>query len=200
MKKVILLEDRPNRQLQAMGADQIKQLQGIEGLDVPLQSECMQLIKEINTGNTPAILTEYRLIITHKSPFNTRGKEILQSFCHKDKIDLIFFSGDFSQMSFENDKHQLLWLDVQDLYTPQLIDFIIKYTQGQIQSLLELVYGNRWKLGLLMQYRSLKTMYTQVQNDEEKLSLKNEMEVIEEGLEIDITLLDTEIEKLINAL
>lgn len=202
MKKIILIEDRPNRQIQAMGTDQVNRLQNIEELDIPSQDECKQIIEEANTGNKPAILVEYQLIIAHKSAFNAQAREFLQSFCHANKIDLIFFSGDFSPTSFKNDEHQLLWLDVKDLYTAQLIDFIVKYTQGQIQSLLELVYGDSWKLELLMQYQSLRTLYAQAQHHEEKFRIKDKMEMIEESLELDLdkTSLDSEIERLINTL
>lgn len=196
MKKILLIEDRPGRQLQFIGNLQADELSNLEGLKSPQESECRTMIECLNSENV-GNFANYDLIIVHKSSLNSKGLNTLNSICKKGKIDLILFSGGLSQLNYQNDGYRCLSINSKDFYSNHLIYFIKKYLREEIQNLLELIYGDNWKLSFLLQYRQLKTIHDSEADAETKIMLDERLKIMEENFGIIPEELDNNINNLI---
>jgi len=154
MKKIILIEDRLERQKQFMSETQIKELSTLIELD--LKTLGRAIIEDINDSKISLSLEKSDLLIFHRSVLNNKGIQTLFDYCQKNKKDLILFSGGISQVTYNGEKFQFLVINSKDFYNDNLIKFLQEYKKGEIQSLLELIYGEKWKLTALLQYRHFK--------------------------------------------
>ena len=146
-RKILLLEDRPGRQSQFLNQEQVKSLKEMDFLYFPSSDECVNMISQINEKT--ADLIQFQLIIVHKSSLLSYGLNYLKSL----KKDLILFSGGISQMVYLNEDFPILSINSADLYISNFINFLKKYNKGEVKNLTELLYGNRWKSGVLPGYR-----------------------------------------------
>lgn len=154
MKKIILIEDRLERQKQFMSETQIKELSTLIELD--LRNLGRAIIEDINDSKISLSLEESDLLIFHRSVLNNKGIQTLFDYCQKNKKDLILFSGGISQVTYNGEKFQFLVINSKNFYNDNLIQFINEYKKGEVQSLLQLIYGEKWKLAALLQYRHFK--------------------------------------------
>ena len=177
MKKILLIEDRPGRQAQLLTEKDFDALVKIDNLDRPNADECVKLIDEINNEN--AQIEQYDLIIIHKSSLNQTGLEFLKTL----KKDLIIFSGGLSQFIYQYDDFPILSVNSADLYNSNFINFIRKYINGYITNLSELIYGEKWKLNLLLSYRLLKTKLDHSTDEYEKVELTEQLNSIKTNIE-----------------
>jgi len=177
MRKVLLIEDRPRRQLQFLTETQFDSLNEIENLNTPNADECVKFIARINEQD--ANLKQYDLIIVHKSSLNQTGLTFLNSI----KKDLILFSGGLSQIVYQFEDFPMLSVNSTDLYNSNFVEFLKKYIEGNVNSLSELVYGEKWKLNILLRYRMLKTKSEKSMDDYEKIELEEQMELLKTAIE-----------------
>jgi len=152
MKKVILIEDRPGRQSQFLSKNEIEQLQAVNGLSTSKTDETNKLISEIDHSAFD-LLSDYQLIIIHRSALSDMGINSLNSYCKSTKKDLIYFSGGITQCNYYNDGYNLLNISVSELYNKSLSTTIRDYIEGKVQHLLEIVYGRSWRLSTMLCYR-----------------------------------------------
>ena len=207
MKKILFIEDRPARQSQFLNSEQIKELKELNNLEMPQEDKCSEWISDINKKNKEVDLSDYNLIIIHRSSLNQDGLKNLYSSCEKKKIDLILFSGGLSQITYQNEKFEILSINSKDFYSERLLPFIKKYIDNKTNSLPELIYGDRWEIALLLQYRLLKTKYELEEEGVVKIRLEDELnnlkkscglEELEEKVEDEIV--NKKIDKLIAAI
>jgi len=199
MRKIILIEDRPGRQAQFLDQKKIDRLLNTEGLDMPQESECRTWIENLNSGKTEGI-SSFDLVIIHRSSLIQEGLTALNSICKKNEIDLVLFSGGLSQSNYQNEGFESLSLNSQDFYSDNLLSFIDDYIGEESSSLLQLIYGNNWKLGALLQYRLLKSKYESEEDTGVQIILEDKLDSMEKSLEFDWNNLDKEIDKLIAAI
>jgi hypothetical protein len=157
MNKVILIDDRPKRMslaLEKTGND-LNIYNSINGLEIPMDEHCNAIKDELNSGSGKLILN-FSLIIAHQSALNGIGLNTLDSTCKLQNIKLILFSGSIRQPVYTNDNgFEKLIVNSKDLYSAGLLPFIKKTLNNQLEHLTELVYAEKWKLGIALTYRQL---------------------------------------------
>ena len=182
MKKIILVEDRPDRKKNLLGTEIDNKLDEISALKIVQDKpSCENIIDHINSENF-SIFDEYQLIMIHKSSLSQTGLKNLGEYCKSNKVDLIFFSGGLSQAIYHSDSHQFLSLNSKDFYSLSLEQFLIKYAKNtETTNLNELLLGNNYKLAKLLQYRLVDTFIKKMNgipivtgnpNDEQTANIK----------------------------
>lgn len=196
MKKIVLIEDRPQRLKQFLDNKQIDELK--ESCTYP--SEIIGTIKEtLNNRDIPDNLKETDLVLFHRSALKDSGLETLIDHCEQNNIDLILFSGGVSQPTYDNrEQYQTLIINSGDLYSNRLNNFLKKYTKGKITNLLEILYGEHWQLSILLLIRHFKL----IMKDEEEEFRKEEIntnfiEKLSEIVTINGENIDSDINKII---
>jgi hypothetical protein len=154
-KRIILIEDRPERLSQFLGDNKINELKILNGLTILSGQHCQEVIEKINSTADILSLNEYKLIIIHRSALKDLGISNLINYCKKNKKDLIFFSGGISQSVFSSNDFNYLLVNSKELYQPHLKNFLSKYILGNIKHLSELIYGDKWKICIMLSLRQL---------------------------------------------
>ncbi|HPO64671.1 MAG TPA: hypothetical protein PKY76_01825 [Bacteroidales bacterium] len=154
MKKVLLLEDRPKRQEQYLSKELIDKIKKLENVYMPLEEECRIIIQKLNDLNDEP-LKEYSLIIIHRSSLSDNGRNTVTSHCKNEKKTLVFFSGGIGQSLFSFESFPYFLLNSRDFYKDSLPDFLNRYLKDRIEHISELIYGQNWKLNMLMSYRQI---------------------------------------------
>ena len=157
MNKIILLDDRPKRMSLAIekNGQDLNLYTSIKGLYIPLENDCIRIKNELNNGSGESI-TNYSLLIAHQSAFSGIGLKTIDSICKLHGIKLILFSGSIRQPVYYSDNafHKLI-VNSKDLYSLVLLPFIKKTVNNQLEHLTELIYADKWKLGIALTYRQL---------------------------------------------
>ena len=153
MKKVLFIEDRPNRQKQYF-SKKINALKQISCVDIKEFNEGAEIIENINLGSSTN-LEVYNLFIFHRSAFSQKGLNTLNNYCKKNNKELVFFSGGISQTTFTALPFVLLNINSKEFYTDKLLNFLEKYCNNESKHILQLYYGDNWELPLLLRYRQL---------------------------------------------
>lgn len=154
MKKILLLENRPGRQEQYLGSENIKKLQTLQGLKTLLGEECSEMINKLNNSDDSQ-LNEFTLIIIHRSALSPTGIDTVINHCQKKKKDLIFFSGGISQSLYTTSQNfPYLLVNSKDFYY-NMLNFLTKFVKGEAEHITELLYGDNWQLNLMLNYRQL---------------------------------------------
>lgn len=107
-------------------------------------------------------LDAFRLIAVHYSYFSDVLYNKFLQYVKISKSFFIVFSGGISQMSF-NGNH-FVKLPVQDFYQPSVLKRFIAFDGGEY-SLLNIIYGENWKLPLYQQLRLLRWQYGETPED-----------------------------------
>lgn len=199
MKKIILLEDRPGRQSRFLDYEQIKDLKNIEGLYAPEKDKCKEMILKLNEGKTDE-LQSYDLIIIHRSALGKKGIATMNEVAAKFKKDIILFSGGLSQIIFNRDAFESVSINSKDFYSPNLLPFLEKYKNGETSSIMELIYGENWRLSQLMLLRSLYQRQSHESDVELNIRIDEQIEDLIKSLSTSIESLDNEIKQIIASL
>lgn len=151
MNKVVIIDDRKERKklhLSEAALSSLKKLVLSSKLDV------MESINDIEE------IANYSLIAVHRSYLINSGVyNNLLDFIKKSNKLLIIFSGNISQNMIMNNGRQLN-INASDFYIEKLPEFINRFSEENIESpLLQYIYGDSWKLSLLLQYRYLLWIY-----------------------------------------
>jgi hypothetical protein len=154
-RKVLFIEDRPNRQIQFLpnGEDDLNNIKAIEGVDLRKEEDCKKVFESLNEGYIEEI-EGYDLFLFHRSALKEKGLLSLKDHCSKTKTPLILFSGGVSQYTFQSENFPLLILNSKDFYSNRLIDFLKNFIEDKVESILE-VLGANWELSFLMKYRNM---------------------------------------------
>lgn len=151
MNKVVIIDDRKERKklhLSEAALSSLEELVHSGKLDV------MESINEIEE------LANYSLIAVHRSYLINSGVyNNVIDFIKKSNKLLIIFSGNISQNMIMNVGRQLN-INASDFYNEKLPAFINLFSEENLESpLLQYIYGDSWKLSLLLQYRYLLWTY-----------------------------------------
>lgn len=167
MEKIILIEDRIYRQKRVLGDNypffenlvkekNIKNIQGGNNFDE---------IKEKFKKSEFDILSNYDIVMFHRSAFPNDIRHNLTEFLKKHKKTFVSFSGGVSSVELtSNGLFNSLIINVNVFYN-NLLDFL----KDENKNLYKLAFGQYWELNLL--YDGLEKLYTYLreQNDEFKI-------------------------------
>jgi hypothetical protein len=195
--KILFLEDRPSRQKQFLpNKDKdVEKLKSISELFMPEAAMCKSIISEINSELYQFENIDLQLIIVHKSALETKGMAYLNKICKEKKLKLICFSGGTSQIVFNNEEFEFLYLNSSDFYTERLIPFLEKAVIDKEYNLLEIT-SVQWKLSYLLLARQIFGSIKMEVDEDSKFRLETKLQQIRQLIDInDITQLDKEIAK-----
>lgn len=151
MNKVVIIDDRKERKKLHLSE---AALSSLEKLVLSGKLDVMESINDIEE------IANYSLIAVHRSYLINSGVyNNLLDFIKKSNKLLIIFSGNISQNMIMNNGRQLN-INASDFYIEKLPEFINRFSEENIESpLLQYIYGDSWKLSLLLQYRYLLWIY-----------------------------------------
>ena len=151
MNKVVIIDDRKERKKLHLSE---AALSSLEKLVLSGKLDVMESINDIEK------LANYSLIAVHRSYLINSGVyNNLLDFIKKSHKLLIIFSGNISQNMIMNNGRQLN-INASDFYIEKLPKFINRFSEENLESpLLQYIYGDSWKLSLLLQYRYLLWTY-----------------------------------------
>ena len=144
MQKILLVEDRPQRQANFLEKQQIDLSPFSDELINCAEDEHKYLIEDINNGNVD--WTQYSTIILHRSGFKPNILDSLKEVCKNNSIKLVFFSGGISSTFYTDTPYEFLQLNSKDLYTKNLKLFL----ETNENNLLALAYGENWEINILL--------------------------------------------------
>jgi hypothetical protein len=151
MKKILLIDDRTNRQFVACNkaSIDISRYDVVENCIDKKYEEIFQKLKDRELK-----VDEYIAIIAHKSAFGDDNPDILyhlQELCQKESIPLVLFSGGISVNYYEkSEDFEKLELNSKTLYSNNLRLFLEHYKKSSKIELMILGYGNSWKINILL--------------------------------------------------
>jgi hypothetical protein len=155
MKKVILIEDRPNRQIDFV-KEINKSLNEISILENICGFEKFNLFKEILSSSHLTEFDKYEVIIIHRSALSSTERLRLIDFARKNSKVLVLFSGGISSISLQKlGNGNLLTINSKDLYSNSLINFL----NNNATNILELAFGVNWKINLEVSLLDRLTLY-----------------------------------------
>ena len=151
MKKTVIIDDRQERMKLHLSVESLNDLKSLEN------SRILTIVTEISSfdKNLDLIFHEYDIIAVHRSYLaNTSMSNLFNEYVKRSNKYFFVFSGGISQNILSNKGH-LLNINSSDFYTPELPKFIEKYSKGDNMEspLLQYLYGDSWRLTLLLQYR-----------------------------------------------
>ena len=151
MNKVVIIDDRKERKKLHLSE---AALSSLEKLVLSGKLDVMESINDIEE------IANYSLIAVHRSYLINSGiYNNLLDFIKKSNKLLIIFSGNISQNMIMINGRQLN-INASDFYIEKLPKFINRFSEENIESpLLQYIYGDSWKLSLLLQYRYLLWIY-----------------------------------------
>ena len=151
MNKVVIIDDRKERKKLHLSE---AALSSLEKLVLSGKLDVMESINDIEE------IANYSLIAVHRSYLINSGVyNNLLDFIKKSKKLLIIFSGNISHNMIMNNGRQLN-INASDFYIEKLPEFINRFCEENLESpLLQYMYGDSWKLSLLLQYRYLLWIY-----------------------------------------
>lgn len=153
MNKVLILDDRVERKRTHMNDNSIKELSGCESLGylkmiIGEDSEKEKLFHYCD---------EYTILAFHKSWLVSKKLVTsIEEYAKRNQKYLIFFSGGIGQTILLND-YRFLSVNSALFYTEKLPKFIETYAKSDDIEfpLLQLLYGNNWRLPIYMKYRQI---------------------------------------------
>ena len=148
MKKILLIEDREERQRLFSNETKIDLDIYSDILDNAIYERYNEVLAELknNTFN----FDQYDVIITHKSAFGEDNQIILsriQTYCKKNNKILILFSGGIVANYYDNSEYELMEINSKDFYSENLKMFL---EGNNYENILILSYGKEWKLNILL--------------------------------------------------
>ena len=150
MNKILILDDRVERKKTHLNNDAIRKLSNCvsRGLLTMITGEGVEKDKSFQ------YCSDYSLVAVHKSWLDANELTMDIEQYAKKKL-LVIFSGGIGQTLLLND-YKYLRVNSADFYTNRLPDFIERYAiSGIEQPLLQLLYGEAWRLPIYMKYRQL---------------------------------------------
>ena len=151
MNKVVIIDDRKERKKLHLSEA------ALSSLEKRVLSGKLDVMESINDIEE---IANYSLIAVHRSYLINSGVyNNLLDFIKKSNKLLIIFSGNISQNMIMNNGRQLN-INASDFYIEKLPEFINRFSEEILESpLLQYIYGDSWKLSLLLQYRYLLWIY-----------------------------------------
>lgn len=158
MYNILFLEDRTDRQSSFLsnGVDDISLIKTIGNLHMPDPNGCKYIVEQINKQEYQfnSIDHDIKLVIVHRTLLKNSGISFLNQTAKKNQLKLVFFSGGISQVQYNNDGFEQIFLNSTEFYSELLIPFLFKFSTDFSTSILELFHKN-WRLSYMMLHRQL---------------------------------------------
>lgn len=164
--KTIIIDDRKERKKQHLTTDEIEKLKTLSDI-----SETILPFQE---------LEGYSLIAIHESLLteNNLYNEIVSFAKNNEKLLILFSGGIMQNCILESGK--ILKIISSEFYN-KITAFLLKYSKENIEyPLLKFLYGEEWKLPLLLKYKNLLWKYGAI--DSSKMVLNREDRSIEDEI------------------
>lgn len=144
--KALLIEDRIQRQQNQLG-DKLVDLFNISFLTNISGGQNFNDIWDKLNNKEYSVLDEYDVIMLHRSAFDTNTRNGLIEYLKKTDKKVVFFSGGISScQSNKIENLDFLLINVNEFYSENLFLFL----NNNAQNLLELAFGNKWQISILM--------------------------------------------------
>ncbi len=170
MKKILLIEDRKERQQRFVNHTNIDLNEYSDTLENRTGQAYDEVYESFKKGEFN--FDDYVMVISHKSAFNGDTQEVLygiENECKNRAIPLVLFSGGITANYYEEEKKfKKLELNSKDFYSQNLQLFLDNYKKNRKIELLMLSYGKRWKLDIVLNCME-KINYFIEDNKEEKV-------------------------------
>ncbi len=191
-RKVLLIENRPGRQLQYFpnGQKDIDELDKIQNL---VHRNYSQYLNEINRSNFDS-LNKFDLLIIHRSVLgelsNGSKTSAITKYCKDKKKGLIYFSGGITSSLYNDEGEGFLLINSKEFYSENLIPFLKDYIAEKTEKLIELKYGDSWRLTYLLQLREYIALNIcePTKEYEEKIDELKDIVKISQGEQLDQTI------------
>lgn len=173
MKKIILIDDRTERQIKFYEETGINFDKDSDVLDNFTAHSYEKLLEEFR-NNDFSRLDKYEVIITHRSAFGDINGQVISTFkeiCkQKNKPkSLVFFSGGISSVSIKNSPFEHLLLNSKKFYSTNLKLFL-ELSKTNNPNLHVLAFGKNWEINLLL--NSLEKINLEVGKNIEKEEIR----------------------------
>lgn len=148
MKKILLIDDRTERQLKFSKESGFCFEDYSDVMDNVTAKDYDEFVKSLN----PDFSLEYDVIITHRSAFGGVDFNVLDRFksiCKNKKKKLIFFSGGISSSFFLSRPFQFLLINSKTIYGDNLTLFL-EDSRKNDPNLLILGFGDKWKINVML--------------------------------------------------
>lgn len=156
MKKILILEDRVTRQESFLDDSNLSKdffarykhfVDNFEGTSF---EEFKQKLADEEEYN---FLLEYKCVIVHRSAFNKEIVNKIFSFCSKNKINLVYFSGGISSTNLQEDSNfSFLTINSKQFYSSNLAMFLDEFKENGNDNLGILAFGERYELNILLSF------------------------------------------------
>lgn len=145
MKKILLIEDRVERQNLFVEKTKINLLKYCDVLDNFINNEYIEF--ELQIYNNNFNFSKYDYILSHKSAFGSNNSEALgrlRDYSRKNEKTLVLFSGGISSNYYNNSDFEILELNSKTFYSENLKLFL-EATRNNNENVLMLCYGGYWQ-------------------------------------------------------
>lgn len=159
--KSILIEDRIKRQQNQLG------IRYDEFINMPFLNNIaggqsfVDIQSKLN-NKVYSVLEEYEVIMLHRSAFDTNTRNGLIEYFKKTYKKVVFFSGGISGCQINKiGSLEFLLINVNQFYSENLFLFL----HNDSQNLLELAFGNKWQISILMDTYEKLVLYSKSINN-----------------------------------
>ncbi|SFV57826.1 hypothetical protein MNB_SV-9-708 [hydrothermal vent metagenome] len=172
MKKILLIEDRQQRQNLFIKRTEIELDSYDDILDNFIGEKYDKLYEDIK--NNQFSFSDYALIMVHKGAFNLDNQYIhfqIRDYCKENNTPLVLFSGGATNY-YNKEELELMEINSKDFYSNNLQFFLDNFRETKEIELLMLSYGNDWKLNIVL--NSLEKVNYFIDNNQEEDILYDE--------------------------
>lgn len=168
MYKVLIVDDRPERKKTLLDEDSLMSLKEYERKGVVVLAASLgDNTSFISKNDIKELLEPYKIIAIHRSWLSQNNlMNIFEELIKESDKFFIIFSGGTTTNGFSNNFRSLS-INAGKFYTSKLMYFIGNCENDIEPSLLRFLYGNSWRLPLLLEYRHL-LWCDQAQNNQQK--------------------------------
>ena len=166
MRKVLLIEDREQRQKDLLKSSDVSLEKYNDILDNMIENRFKTFIENIR--NSSFDLTPYDVIIAHQSIFIEDKREVLsiiKNSCKEGK-KLVLFSGDKEISSYSNSGYEELGLSSKQLYSKNLELFLQECQKGEVNIRI-LAFGTHWKANIMLNVLEKINLFIETNSDED---------------------------------
>ena len=164
MRKTIIIDDRPERKKLHLSEDSISQLEKLVERDILTLSDGEGYESDFSKLDGYNLIAIHRTFLTNLNIFNEFIDYIKKD---RDKWIIIFSGGNTQNTILLNGRQ--LNISSSDFYTERLTSFIEEFCKETdlANPLLSFLYGQSWRLTLLLQYRYLLWEYENLEEIDE---------------------------------
>lgn len=157
MKKIIIVEDRPERQEQYIpdGKHGVEKLSATPGVFNCIGQDCKNHLDRLAQGDF-TVLDGYDLIIYHRSALHKSGLvNDVNQYCQSTQVPLIHFTGGESSVIYSHSGFEYLLISSRLFYSSRLFDFIDSFRKNPTLPLIHFAYGDNWRLPYYLRLRNM---------------------------------------------